>query len=97
MRVTVDFRTGLSYRVFVDPSEVHVAHSLEQVLPALRALEDASGRGLFAAGYICYEAAPAFDPAFVVPGQIQTAAAHLRHPSTLRVSRLKARAGLSID
>lgn len=36
------------------------AHSLDQVVPALRTVTEASARGLWSAGYVAYEAAPAF-------------------------------------
>ncbi|SOD01802.1 para-aminobenzoate synthetase / 4-amino-4-deoxychorismate lyase [bacterium JGI 053] len=39
------------------------ADAIEDVLPALRAIEDAVADGLHAAGFVAYEAAPAFDPA----------------------------------
>ncbi|HYP53692.1 MAG TPA: aminodeoxychorismate synthase component I, partial [Pyrinomonadaceae bacterium] len=51
--------------VFRDPSDVIVARSIEEVRPALRAVERAAGAGRYAAGYVAYEAAPAFDPALV--------------------------------
>jgi para-aminobenzoate synthetase/4-amino-4-deoxychorismate lyase len=39
------------------------ADAFEDVLPALRAVEDAVADGLHAAGFVAYEAAPAFDSA----------------------------------
>ncbi|MBL8511324.1 MAG: aminodeoxychorismate synthase component I [Betaproteobacteria bacterium] len=48
---------------FEHPEAVLVAHSLDAVLPALAEVEAATRRGLYAAGYIGYEAAPAFDAA----------------------------------
>jgi para-aminobenzoate synthetase/4-amino-4-deoxychorismate lyase len=42
------------------------AWALAQVVPALAAVEAAVGRGLHAAGFLVYEAAPAFDPALAV-------------------------------
>ena len=51
---------------FTDPVEVVVATRVEEVLPALRRVEQAVGEGLYAAGYVGYEAAPAFDAAFHV-------------------------------
>src|SRR5687768_13330589 len=53
-------------RIFVNPTKTVIARTLDEVLPALRAIEDASRRGRFAAGFISYEAAPAFEPAFQV-------------------------------
>jgi len=49
--------------VFIQPVEVVVAHSVEQVRPALRRVEAATARGLWAAGYVGYEAAPAWEAA----------------------------------
>jgi len=55
-------------RVFSDPVDVVVARTVEEVRPALVAVEHATRRGLDAAGYVAYEAAPAFDAAFRVRG-----------------------------
>ncbi|HUH12437.1 MAG TPA: chorismate-binding protein, partial [Longimicrobiales bacterium] len=65
MRLTFDFpaASGAPRRLRLeDPVEVHVAHRLEEVRPALAALEAARARGLTVAGYLAYEAAPAFEP-----------------------------------
>jgi len=49
---------------FADPVAVIVAERVSEVCPALRAVQEAvRARGLWAAGYVAYEAAPAFDPA----------------------------------
>ena len=49
---------------FSRPREVVSAVSVAEVLPALRRVEEAVARkGHYAAGFISYEAAPAFDPA----------------------------------
>jgi para-aminobenzoate synthetase/4-amino-4-deoxychorismate lyase len=48
---------------FTRPVEVITARSLEEVRPALARVERASGRGYYAAGFVSYEAAPAFDRA----------------------------------
>jgi para-aminobenzoate synthetase/4-amino-4-deoxychorismate lyase len=53
-------------RVFARPVETIVARRLDEVRPALRAVQRAAEMGLYAVGYVAYEAAPAFDPAFVV-------------------------------
>ncbi len=42
------------------------AHGLDTVVPALEEVEAAVSRGLWAGGFVAYEAAPAFDPGFVV-------------------------------
>jgi para-aminobenzoate synthetase / 4-amino-4-deoxychorismate lyase len=52
--------------LFSAPVAVVTAHRPEHVRPALRAVERARTEGLYAAGYVGYEAAPAFDPALVV-------------------------------
>jgi len=49
---------------FGDPVDVISANSIGEVTPALEAVWEASRRGLWTAGYVAYEAAPAFDPAF---------------------------------
>jgi len=53
-------------RCFTRPDEIITAHTHAEVRPALRAVEQATAAGRYAAGYVCYEAAPAFDPALVV-------------------------------
>ena len=59
-----DARTG-AWLHFHDPRAVVVAHSPEEVRPALRRIEELiEHRGWHAAGWIAFEAAPAFDPAF---------------------------------
>jgi para-aminobenzoate synthetase/4-amino-4-deoxychorismate lyase len=58
-------RTGLGRPLeFRDPIRVHEAHQHSEVLEVLRAVQEATDQGLYAAGYLAYEAAPAFDPAF---------------------------------
>ena len=52
---------------FHRPLQVHVARSLESVVSVLRAVEhQVTANGLYAAGFVAYEAGPAFDPALVV-------------------------------
>jgi para-aminobenzoate synthetase/4-amino-4-deoxychorismate lyase len=51
---------------FTDPVSIVVANSRDEVRPALRQVEAAVAAGAYAAGYVSYEAAPAFDPAFDV-------------------------------
>jgi para-aminobenzoate synthetase/4-amino-4-deoxychorismate lyase len=52
---------------FGTPVRTVVAGRLDEVVDALRAVDAASAAGLWAAGFVSYDAAPAFDPAFVVP------------------------------
>ena len=54
---------------FADPIKLIVARTLDEVRPALGAVQQAVDAGYYAAGYLAYEAAPAFDPALhVQPG-----------------------------
>src|SRR6476661_2946381 len=53
---------------FAHPERVLVAERLEDVRGVLREVERAAAAGLWAAGYVSYEAAPAFDPALQVRG-----------------------------
>ncbi|WP_084382874.1 aminodeoxychorismate synthase component I [Curvibacter delicatus] len=48
------------------PVEELVAHAAEEVLSLLRKVESYAKRGYWCVGYLRYEAASAFDPAFVV-------------------------------
>jgi len=50
---------------FGRPARVLRVQRLAEVLPALTELDAAVQRGYWAAGFLAYEAAPAFDPAFV--------------------------------
>lgn len=49
--------------LFEDPEETITASSMEQVRPALQRVCDAMVSGKHAAGFLAYDAAPAFDPA----------------------------------
>lgn len=52
--------------LFQEPEEVLVARDVASVLPALRKAEQrVTEEHLYAAGFVSYEAAPAFDPAFI--------------------------------
>ncbi|WP_232225610.1 aminodeoxychorismate synthase component I [Oceanobacillus manasiensis] len=51
---------------FTNPIEVITASSIEEVLPSLKRVQQAINQGKYAAGYVSYEAAPAFDSAFAV-------------------------------
>ncbi len=48
---------------FSQPLRVLAAFRLDEVLPALREVETATQNGWWAAGFVTYEAAPAFGPA----------------------------------
>jgi len=52
---------------FCNPRRIVLAHRIEEVIPALNIIENTVNKhGFYAAGFIAYEAAPAFDPALVV-------------------------------
>ena len=51
---------------FTRPAEVVSARTHEEVRPALRRVERAAAEGLYAVGFVAYEAAPAFDRALAV-------------------------------
>ena len=53
-------------RTFRNPVEIIRAEHLDDVIPALRSVQKAVDSGWHAAGFLSYEAAPAFDPAFPV-------------------------------
>ncbi len=57
---------------FASPVGIAQARSRAEVVSALRRVEDAVERGYHAAGFVAYEAAPAFDPALVTrrPGRL---------------------------
>lgn len=52
--------------VFANPVKILVAHHVDEVRPLLKELQQGVEAGLYAAGYLSYEASPAFDPAFYV-------------------------------
>lgn len=54
---------------FARPSALRIARRLDEVLPALAWAQERARAGCWVAGFVAYEAAPAFDPAFAVsPG-----------------------------
>ena len=54
---------GGAARLYRNPAAVIVARQIEEVRPALAEVRAGIARGLHAAGWIAYEAAPAFEPA----------------------------------
>jgi para-aminobenzoate synthetase/4-amino-4-deoxychorismate lyase len=66
---------GESWLAYTSPRETIEARRLDQVLPLLSRVDQATRAGLQAAGFLCYEAAPAFDPSFVTspPGTLPLA------------------------
>ncbi|MGB5882447.1 MAG: chorismate-binding protein, partial [Thermoanaerobaculia bacterium] len=63
------------WRAFEEPLEILQARTAEEVTPLLEAVARANGEGLWAAGFVSYEAALAFDSAFVTspPGELPLA------------------------
>lgn len=57
---------------FQTPERIITAKSVDEVLPALQEIETATQSGKYAAGFLSYEAAAAFDPAFssCAPGNL---------------------------
>ncbi|KRF60908.1 aminobenzoate synthetase [Bacillus sp. Soil768D1] len=51
---------------FTEPKEVFIAHTLQDVLPQFQKVQAAIEQGYYAAGYVSYEAAPAFEKSFKV-------------------------------
>ncbi|MGG0286421.1 aminodeoxychorismate synthase component I [Peribacillus butanolivorans] len=51
---------------FTEPKEVFIAHSIQDVLPQFQKVQAAIEQGYYAAGYVSYEAAPAFEKSFKV-------------------------------
>jgi len=68
-------RAGGAPLCFGEPVRTVVAATVDEVVGALAAVDDACSAGLWAAGFVTYDAAPAFDPAFEVPGSGLDAAA----------------------
>ncbi len=77
--------------VFRQPCEVVRAESLEQVLPCLERIEGLAEQGLYAAGFVSYEAAPAFDPALRVRPRAEDGPPLLWFGVFERVDRIAAR------
>jgi para-aminobenzoate synthetase / 4-amino-4-deoxychorismate lyase len=51
---------------FADPVEVIEVHQIQEIRAALQRIQQAVEQGYYAAGYLSYEASPAFDQAFSV-------------------------------
>jgi len=52
--------------VFQEPIQIVSAMSIDEIIPALQTVQHWVNKGYYAAGYVAYEAAPAFDPSYVV-------------------------------
>lgn len=62
-RAIGDRAEGRDWLSFTDPVETIVAWNLDEVVPALEKVEAAAADGLWAVGFVSYDAGPAFDPA----------------------------------
>ena len=62
---SIILQTGARWMAFTDPVRIYAATSLDDVPSTLREIESAVAAGYYAAGFIAYEASPAFDPALV--------------------------------
>ncbi|HWL24118.1 MAG TPA: aminodeoxychorismate synthase component I [Ureibacillus sp.] len=51
---------------FRNPIELIVANSVDEILPCLQRIQEAVQQGKYAAGYLTYEASPAFDASYQV-------------------------------
>ncbi|MFC7686871.1 aminodeoxychorismate synthase component I [Ureibacillus sp. GCM10028918] len=51
---------------FTSPIKTIVAYTIKEIYPSFQLIQEAVDRGFYAAGYISYESAPAFDQAFQV-------------------------------
>ncbi|CAH0152036.1 Aminodeoxychorismate synthase component 1 [Peribacillus sp. Bi96] len=51
---------------FTNPKEVCIAESIDEVLPQFQKVQEAIEQGHYAAGFVSYEAAPAFEKSFKV-------------------------------
>ncbi|MGE5701822.1 MAG: aminodeoxychorismate synthase component I, partial [Clostridia bacterium] len=69
IRLQLDFHDadGTPRRMlFTNPAKILVATKIEEVRAVMKELQKGVKAGYYAAGYLSYEAAPAFDPAFRV-------------------------------
>ena len=66
MHIQFHFQPLPSPLALTAPRTVLMAHTLDEVRPVLQAVEQATQAGAYAAGFVSYEAAPAFDPALAV-------------------------------
>lgn len=63
-RAIIDFRTDQGRRFFERPVRTLTAHTLDEIAGLLDAVAAARRDNLYAVGYLAYESAAAFDPAF---------------------------------
>ncbi|MFK9093506.1 aminodeoxychorismate synthase component I [Bacillus salipaludis] len=62
----VDSNGKIKPLTFQNPFKVITAHTIEEVLPCFQLVQDAVDNGYYAAGFLSYESAPAFDSAYSV-------------------------------
>ncbi|MFF2445657.1 aminodeoxychorismate synthase component I [Neobacillus sp. NPDC058068] len=61
-----DLKGNIKPLTFQDPVQVIIADSIEDVIPSFQHVQDAVDNGYYAAGFLSYESAPAFDSAYRV-------------------------------
>ena len=69
-----DLATGRSFRLD-DLVTTHTAEGVDDVIDVLERAQEAAAEGHWVAGYVAYDAAPAFDPALVAHRDLSTPAA----------------------
>ncbi|MCJ7841460.1 aminodeoxychorismate synthase component I [Lederbergia sp. NSJ-179] len=62
----IDYLGKKNPLTFKNPKKIIIAKTVDEVLPCLEKVETAIEEGYYAAGFLTYEAAPAFDRAFKV-------------------------------
>ncbi|EKN67890.1 aminodeoxychorismate synthase component I [Schinkia azotoformans] len=62
----VDSSGEIQPLTFCNPQKIIVAHTMDEVLTSLQLVQDAVNKGFYAAGFLSYESAPAFDKALNV-------------------------------
>ncbi len=61
-----DSNENIKPMTFQNPVRIISAHKVEDVLPSFQLVQEAVDSGYYAAGFLTYESAPAFDSAFMV-------------------------------
>src|SRR5690625_2508865 len=51
---------------FINPIQILTAHTVQEVIPCLEHIQQKVSKGYYAAGYLSYEASPAFNQDFPV-------------------------------
>ncbi len=64
-----DLNGNIQPLTFVEPIKVITAKRIEEVLPCFQLIQDAVDHGYYAAGFLSYESAPAFDSAYKVKAE----------------------------